>query len=204
MGPVAGLAPAWGLRPAAYKAAAVATEPHRQSVLERPRGIEPLSARWQRTVLAAGPRTLSVWRPHGESNPDLLIDNQLSWPLDDGSVVDRVGFEPTISRLRGGCCADLATDPRFQRAGGQGRNRTVVEPGCNRPLCHLATRPGAPSRCRAPHTGFWRPDWTPVPGAYLVTPESRTLKVLNLMRMPFRHGVVLVGAVGLEPTVSRL
>ena len=45
-------------------------------------------------------RTLLLWRSHGESNSDLLIDNQPSSPLNDESVVDREGFEPSPNRLR--------------------------------------------------------------------------------------------------------
>ena len=41
-----------------------------------------------------------LWRSHGESNSDLLIDNQPSLPLNDESVVDREGFEPSANRLR--------------------------------------------------------------------------------------------------------
>ena len=40
-------------------------------------------------------------------------------------MVDRVGFEPTVSRLRAGCIANFATDPRLE-------GRDGIEPSLDR------------------------------------------------------------------------
>ncbi len=79
------------------------------------------------------------WRSHGESNPDLLIDNQLSLPLNDESLEGESGVEPPLLGF---------ADPR---------------------LTAWLLAPGTPARGRTLHSGFWRPQWSPDPGAHNFT-----------------------------------
>ena len=123
--------------------------------LERPMGIEPTFPRWQRGVL----------------------------PLDDGrfNLAGTVGFEPTIFGLTSRCIGpNYATPPNFLSGSHSATLFTLflvplegIEPSIHErrrilnPVC-IPVPPqgqyGRPSECRSPHSGFWRPRWTPVHG----------------------------------------
>lgn len=50
-------------------------------IMEPAAGVEPTDGRLQG---APAPGATAGWYPRGDSNPSLLIENQPSWPLDDG------------------------------------------------------------------------------------------------------------------------
>ena len=164
-------------------------------------GIEPTFPRWQRGVL----------------------------PLDDGrfNLAGTVGFEPTIFGLTSRCIRpDYATPPNFLSGSHSATLFTLflvppegIEPSIRErrrilnPVC-IPVPPqgqyGRPSECRSPHSGFWRPRWTPVHGLNFggvlrtrtAYPEGNGFTA----HFPshWRDTPNLVGVVGVEPTISCL